>query len=88
MLCLYGVGFGPTPPAVPAGKGFLGAAATIYPVTVTIGGVSANVLSAGIGEAGLYQINVIVPNTGTGDKAIQATVNAVRTQAGSVVTVQ
>jgi len=36
----------------------------------------------------LYQINVIVPNMGTGDKAIQATVNAVRTQAGSVVTVQ
>ena len=34
------------------GKGFLGAAATIYPVTVTIGGVSANVLFAGIAEAG------------------------------------
>ena len=87
-LCLYGVGFGPTSPAVPAGKGFLGAVPTTYAVTVTIGGVPANVLFAGIAEAGLYQINVIVPNTGTGDKAIQATVNGVRTQAGPVVTVQ
>jgi len=88
ILCLYGVGFGPTNPPVPAGKGFSGAALTIYPVAVTIGGLPANVLFAGIAEAGLYQINVTVPNTGSGDKVLQATVNNVQTQLGRLVTVQ
>ena len=38
---LFGVGFGPTTPHLPAGQVFGGAAPTNSPVTVTIGGVPA-----------------------------------------------
>jgi len=88
-LVLYGVGFGPTTPTVLAGQAYSGASRTNSPVTVTIGGVSASVAFAGISEAGLYQLNVTVPtNTGSGDQALQATVNGVQTPLGPVVTVQ
>jgi len=88
-LTLYGVGFGPTIPHVPAGQIFSGAASTNTPVTIGVGGVNANVSFAGITEAGLYQFNLTVPpNTGSGDQAIQATVNGVQTPPGPVVTVQ
>jgi uncharacterized protein (TIGR03437 family) len=87
-LTLFGVGFGPTNPAVPAGKVFSGVAPTINQVTISIGGVSANVAFAGITESGLYQFNVTVPNTGSGDKALQAAVVGVQTQAGPLVAVQ
>ncbi len=88
-LILFGVGFGPTNPHVPAGRAFSGSAPTTSPVTVTIGNVQANVASAGITEAGLYQINVTVPaNTGSGDQALEATVNGVQTPPGAVVAVQ
>jgi uncharacterized protein (TIGR03437 family) len=88
-LVLYGVGFGPTTPHVPAGHSYSGAASTNTPVTVTIGGIQANVAFAGIIEAGLYQINVTVPqNAAAGDQPLLATVNGVQTPAGVVVTVQ
>jgi uncharacterized protein (TIGR03437 family) len=88
-LTLYGVGFGPTTPHVLAGQIFSGAASTNTPVTITIGGVNANVSFAGITEAGLYQFNLIVPpNTGSGDQPLQAAVNGVQIPAGRVVTVQ
>jgi uncharacterized protein (TIGR03437 family) len=88
-LVLYGVGFGPTTPHVPAGQNPTVVALTNSPITVTIGGVRANFAFAGINtEAGLYQINVVVPNTPSGDQALQATVNGVLTPAGPVVTVQ
>ncbi len=69
-LVLYGVGFGPTTPSVPAGKIFSGAACR-DPVTTTIGGVPANVVFGGITEAGIYQFNLTVPpNTGSGDQPL------------------
>lgn len=89
VLVLYGVGFGPTSPAVPAGKAFAGAAQTTNPVIITIGGMNAQVAFAGITGAGLYQFNVVVPVTGrVGDVAIQATVAGVKSVAGPVVTMQ
>ena len=88
-LILYGVGFGPTTPPVPAGQPYSGAAATNTPVTITIGGMQANVVFAGITEAGLYQFNLTVPpNAVSGDQTLQASVNGVQTPAGPVVTVQ
>ena len=88
-LVLYGVGFGPTTPRVPAGQAFTGAAPTTSPVTVTIGGVPASVAFSGLTMAGLYQINLSVPaGTGSGDQALVATVNGVQTPAGPVVSVQ
>jgi uncharacterized protein (TIGR03437 family) len=88
-LVLYGVGFGPTTPHVPAGQAFSGAAPTTSPVTITIGGVSASVAFSGITEAGLYQFNLTIPpGTGSGDQALAATVNGVQTPPGPVVSVQ
>ncbi len=88
-LVLYGVGFGPTTPHVPAGQPFSGAAPTTTPVTVTIGGVPAIVAFSGLTMAGLYQINLTVPQgTGSGDQALAATVNGVQTPTGPVVAVQ
>ena len=87
-LMLYGVGFGPTTPTVSAGRPFVGAAPTNDPVAVTIGGKSAPVAFAGIVGAGLYQINVTVPDLPTGDHPLAASVDGVGTQAGIVVTVE
>lgn len=87
-LSLFGVGFGPTMPPVPAGAAFSGAAPTSSQVTITIGGVAANVTFEGLTAAGLYQFNVIVPNTPGGDQSLQATVNGVQSVPGPVVTIQ
>jgi uncharacterized protein (TIGR03437 family) len=87
-LVLFGVGFGPTSPPVLAGRVFYGAAATTNRVSITIGGVNANVAFSGITEAGLYQINVTIPNAPSGDQPLLAVVNGVQTPAGPVVTVQ
>jgi uncharacterized protein (TIGR03437 family) len=87
-LILYGVGFGPTIPGVPAGRPFYSAAPTSSPVTVNIGGVNATVAFAGAVGAGLYQINVTVPVVPSGDQPVQATVNGIQTPTGPVVSVQ
>lgn len=90
VLVLYGVGFGPVIPAVAAGQPVTKASATANPVTITIGGVAANVLFAGITQAGLYQFNLVVPDTGRyGDVAIQAVLaGGAKTLAGPVLTLQ
>ncbi len=87
-LSLYGVGFGPTNPPVPAGKVFSGAAASLTNPSVTIGGVNATVTFAGIIEAGLFQVNVIVPNAGTGDQLLQASIGGLMTPGNVFVTLQ
>lgn len=76
-LVLYGVGFGPTNPPVPAGQTFTGAAPTTNPVTVTIGGESTTVLFSGLVAAGLFQINVVVPSISSGDQVVQAAVGGI-----------
>jgi uncharacterized protein (TIGR03437 family) len=87
-VTLYGVGFGPTTHDVPAGQAFSGAAACITNPVVTIGGVSAQVTFAGIVEAGLYQLNVVVPNAGSGDRLLQATVGGLTTPTNVYLTLQ
>jgi uncharacterized protein (TIGR03437 family) len=74
VLELFGVGFGPTNPPVPAGKVVTVPATTINPVSVSIGGVQAKVLFAGIVAAGQYQINVVVPDVASGDQPVQVSV--------------
>src|SRR5205823_3426155 len=76
---LYGTGFGPTNPPVPAGQPFSGAAPTTNPITVTIGGVSQTVTGYVVG-AGLYQLNVTIPaNVASGDIPLQASVGGILT---------
>ncbi len=77
---LYGVGFGPTTPPVSAGQAFSGSAVTTNPVQLTIGGTSVVPLGAGMGSAGLYNVNVTIPaGLGTGDLPLQASVAGVQT---------
>ena len=85
VLELFGVGFGPTERAVPAGQAFSGATPVANLVKVTIGGIACTVQFAGLISAGLYQLNIIVPSgTGSGDQLLQATVR--NPLAGDVLT--
>jgi uncharacterized protein (TIGR03437 family) len=88
---IFGVGFGPTNPAVPAGQVFSGPAAPVVtPINVKIGGISVSPGFAGLVEAGLYQINVTIPEgAGTGDVPLIANVTGWGpTQAGVVISLQ
>ncbi len=88
-LLLFGVGFGPTNPSVPPGQLYSGAAQSVTLPQITIGGVTAAVAFAGIVEAGLFQFNVTVPaGAGTGDQALQTSVNGVPAPAGVFITLQ
>jgi uncharacterized protein (TIGR03437 family) len=89
MLILWGTGFGPANPAVPAGQVFSGANPLSNTVTVAIGGQNAQVDFAGVVGAGLVQINVHVPSsTNNGDAGVVASVGGVSTQtAGNMISV-
>jgi uncharacterized protein (TIGR03437 family) len=85
-VSLFGVGFGPTVPTVPAGRMFSGAAATINSLQLTIGGYAVSPSFVGLSSAGLYQINVKIPEgLQTGDQALTATIGGVKTQTGVVI---
>jgi uncharacterized protein (TIGR03437 family) len=86
---LFGTGFGPTTPAVPAGQAFSGAASTTNPVTLRINNVSVTPTFAGLSGAGLYQLNLTVPSgLGPGDVSLQASVGGVVTPSGVVISLQ
>jgi uncharacterized protein (TIGR03437 family) len=87
VVLLYGVGFGQTDPAITDQLNGLGSLPSLP--AVTIGGISATVMGAGLSSAGLYQLNVIVPPSApAGDLAVSALYNGVNTQTGVVLTVQ
>ncbi len=88
-LVLFGVGFGPTNPAVPSGKVYSGAAPTVNSVQFLIDNVVVNPVFSGITSAGLYQMNLVVPpGSGAGDVPIIAMVSGVQTQTGVVLSLQ
>jgi uncharacterized protein (TIGR03437 family) len=89
VIVLWGSGFGPANPPVPAGQVFNGASKLANAVTVTIGGQPAVVDFAGVVGAGLVQINVHVPSAiNNGDAAVVATVSGVSTQiTGNLISV-
>jgi len=70
---LYGTGFGPTNPPVPAGV-LLAQPATLagFPaeLQVRIGGLNAEVYWAGLVSPGLYQFNVRIPQLPPGDAPV------------------
>jgi uncharacterized protein (TIGR03437 family) len=86
---LFGTGFGPTNPTIPAGKAFSGAAPTTNPVTLSINNVTVTPSFAGLSGAGLYQFNLTIPpGLGTGDVSLQASVGGVQTPSGVVISLQ
>jgi uncharacterized protein (TIGR03437 family) len=89
-IILYGTGFGPSNPAVPAGILNPNAVPLANAVTAQVGGIDAVVAYAGLaaGYAGLDQINVTIPdNAPDGDLPIVVTVGGVATPV-ALVTVQ
>jgi uncharacterized protein (TIGR03437 family) len=76
-LILWGTGFGPTQPQVPAGFTTATAASTATLPAVTMGGVKAVVIGAALspGLAGVYQVAVQVPDgVAPGDALVKATI--------------
>ncbi|HWE51070.1 MAG TPA: right-handed parallel beta-helix repeat-containing protein [Bryobacteraceae bacterium] len=89
VLELFGVGFGPTSPPVPAGQLFSGAADTANALQLVIGGTNVTPFFAGLSSAGLYQINVIIPpGLGTGDVTLEGDIGGTKTQSGVVISLQ
>lgn len=89
VLELFGVGFGPTSPAAPAGKPYSGAAETTNSVQVLLNNISVPVIFSGITSAGLYQLNVQLPSgLGTGDVPLVASVGGVQTPTGVLLSLQ
>jgi uncharacterized protein (TIGR03437 family) len=87
---IYGTGFGPTSPAVAAGR-LVGTAAILSDLTqlsVRIGGVNAPVAWAGIVVSGEYQINLVVPNVPDGDQPIVASIEGIATQPGLSISIK
>jgi uncharacterized protein (TIGR03437 family) len=90
VILLFAVGFGPTNPAVEAGRIAETTATTTSPVTVRFGETPAVVSYAGLSpnSSSLYQLNVTVPSTiEPGDLAVTAEINGVRTQDNIFITV-
>jgi len=90
VIVLYGTGFGPTSPATPAGMVVRtgNEIADKSQLTVQIGGVNAAVEFAGVTIAGVWQINVRVPDgVPDGDAAVVAAIGAARTQDNAMLTI-
>jgi len=88
VILLFGAGFGPTNPPVPAGQAFLQASPLASSPSVRVGGVQASVSWAGLVSPGLYQLNVIVPDVPDGDLLVEAELEGFRTQSNAYITVQ
>jgi len=75
---LFGTGFGPTSPAIPDGMVITTPLPVVNTPVVMIGGAVAQVISANLTSAGVYQIAVMVPSsTASGDAQVAAQVNGV-----------
>lgn len=68
-MVLYGIGFGPVTPTIPAGQIVQQSNQLLEPFHIQFAGVPATVAYAGLapGSIGLYQFNVVVPNVGNSD---------------------
>ena len=91
IVILFGTGFGPTTPAVPAGVATPSDA--VYAsgqATVTINGASIIVFGAALtpGSAALFQVSIQIPNTlADGDYPIQVAVGGVQSPSGVVLSI-
>jgi len=90
IIILWGTGFGATDPPVPSGQVVTGAPALVANPTVTVGGVTARLISAVLspGNAGLYQIAIQIPDSvPDGDLPVVAQVQGVLSPANVLLTI-
>ena len=87
---LYGIGFGPTNPAVPSGRAYTGPPGVATDsITITINGTPVTPSFAGVVVPGLFQFNLTVPaGLGSGDQPLLASVNGMSTQNGVAFALQ
>jgi uncharacterized protein (TIGR03437 family) len=85
---LYGTGFGPSNPPILAGQ-IVRVPEPLADVSlyVTVGGLAAQVLYAGITEAGLDQINIVVPQVAPGNQGLSIVLTGLGVQGGIVLPV-
>jgi len=92
VLILWGTGFGPSSPLVPAGHEVPSDQTynVANSVQVTIGGVQATVYGAAYasGFAALVQVAVQVPNLSDGDYAVVAEVGGVSSPSSTMLTIK
>ncbi|HEY6346621.1 MAG TPA: DUF1800 family protein [Bryobacteraceae bacterium] len=89
-LQVYGTGLGPTNPAVTPGQ-VVSKPAPLTDLTqlhVTVGGAAATVLYAGMVSPGLYQIDVLVPQSADGNQPIVATISSANSQSGVLLPIK
>ncbi len=87
-VALYGTGFGPTNPVMPAGEVVEGVAPLANQVTIRIDSIIVPTAFAGLTSAGQYQFNVTIPDLPDGDHAVSAEVGGVRTQSLAKIRIQ
>jgi protocatechuate 3,4-dioxygenase, beta subunit len=87
-IMLFGTGFGPTLPATLPNQVITDPVPTANPVKIQIHNQQATVTYAGLTSAGLYQINVTVPELEDGDYPVTAEVGGVRTAKFARIRVQ
>jgi uncharacterized protein (TIGR03437 family) len=87
---LFGVGFGPTSPTVPAGAAYSGAAPTAGVIQLQINNSPVVPAFSGLTSAGLYQINLVkIPaGLGLGDVPLRATAGGAQTPDGVTISLQ
>ncbi len=87
-LVIYGVGFGPTTPAVPAGNIVTVSTDLGSSFSIQVGSAPAAAEFKGLSPnfVGLYQFNLVVPNVQAGDQEIVMTIDGVKTQSGVFLT--
>ena len=91
VITLWGTGFGPTNPFVPAGQVPTAVAPqTQNPVSVTLGGTSVPVIAAVLSTyPAFYQIEIKIPDgMPDGDYAVVATVNSIQSPANTLLAIQ
>ena len=79
IIVIYGVGFGPVTPDIPAGQlvGVANSLATDF--HIFIGGMECGVQYDGLAPSytGLYQLNIVVPTIASGNQPLTFTVDGV-----------
>lgn len=75
IITLYGVGFGPVTPYIPAGQLVQQLNMIATPLLMSVGGIPAMLDYDGLAPSftGLYQINLVVPSVPAGDAALTFT---------------